>query len=384
MATSPVGFQPDGDTYDYPNEDWIVTRLSADEFKLQLEIDASLELDTDTLLNAHAPAKSILAWLETLRDTAESGSTAVGDAIRMGASYENRTFEVTQEEGDTDDLEFTYNTLGYTLSDAGYTVILLRFNVESTGADLNIGALQRVVRESVGTISTTGLLINPPQGNPSAPVQTNELRSESGRIKFVNGVPFLLDLSVDAHEETFALALADDTGIQVPITSLEENASGQYLMPESPMISAIHFGHDVSTDETLRYRDLSEMFKSSGGTYRVHTIHNVHASNTCVVRDQNNDVVTFVNPGQQAKLRLVLDHEGGGELTAEIAPRRVNWNRSHAGVSSMGGTDNREYEETGNNGYLYRVIEWPNNPSYIDIDAFINNSDNAAQDETGI
>ena len=86
VLESPIGFlpvkiQPAGDTFDQGLGDWdaaLVVSAGQDYLQLQLPIPISAGLDTNAKLNAHGPVVAMLAWFESLRDTTESGSTAVG------------------------------------------------------------------------------------------------------------------------------------------------------------------------------------------------------------------------------------------------------------------------------------------------------------------
>ena len=379
VLESPIGFlpvkiEPAGDTFDQGLGDWdaaLVVSGGEDYLQLQLPIPVSADLDTTAKLNAHGPVVAIIAWLESLRDTTESGSTAVGDNFLVGSSFQNRTFELTQETGDTDDLSLTYSSHSQVLIDADFRYIRVGINflADSAGADINISAIQAILAAASESIDSEGLLVDPPHGNRLIEHRASRIVGAGGRHIDLLG-PGLRYQGVEEDGATpykMYIGAGHGRSAQYLDLSTVTNSGTTYgRLPQNPDITHVHFGHNESADGQIVVEDPISFGLPNNGV-RSFAVHNVHANHACELVDANYDNLITLQPNQFCHVQLLVEANGDREIIIPDPPaRRLAHTATEQGFLNGAGHWNRNMDRD----IWLLPIGNTISVSYIDDDAF--------------
>ena len=386
VLESPIGFlpvkiEPAGDTFDQGLGDWdaaLVVSGGEDYLQLQLPIPVSADLDTTAKLNAHGPVVAMLAWIESLRDTTESGSTAVGSDFLVGSSFENRTFELTQETGDTDDLSLTYSSHSQVLIDADFRYIRVGINflADSAGADINISAIQAILADASESIDSEGLLVDPPHGNRLIEHRASRIVGAGGRHLDLLG-PGLRYQGVEEDGATpYKMYIGAGHGRSAQYLDLETvtNSGTTYgRLPQNPDITHVHFGHNETADGQIVVEDPISFGLGNNGV-RSFAVHNVHADHACELVDANYDNLIILQPNQFCHVQLLVEANGDREIIIPDPPaRRLSHTATEQGFLNGAGHWNRNTDRD----IWLLPIGNTISVSYIDDDAFEFGTDDA-------
>ena len=148
--------QAAGTDYDFPLNRWNVAQAGTSKVVFSIGIDADANLNTLSKLNAYAPIKAFLSYMEGKR----SSGDALGTDILAATTFEDRDFNIRQDPSHTMDLVLTYvSTTHQRPDDDAYTYVSIEFTVETPSQAIDYEKLSQLILGETGSISTTDLMI---------------------------------------------------------------------------------------------------------------------------------------------------------------------------------------------------------------------------------
>ena len=317
--------QASGDNYDFPLNRWNVLQDGDDKVAFSIGLDSDANLDTVAKLNAYPPIKAFLSYINRKRT---SGSV-LGTDILSAATFSQRDFHIQQDPSDSDDLALTYGGVEHDRSeDDNYIYVSVEFVRETPGAAIDHAKLSQTILGETGTISTTDLMIPPPQGSPPVPFETSAILQDNHKgLIFRNSGMYYRG----RHPVTgvpFEVPVMSGVGIPYDFSTLTTHG-GVRQTPVDPFVTGVFYQEDV--DDTLQFFRPRALLRTPGS--RDIEIHNHTDDRNLTLRlwGTTIDHVMTVYPGEYVKFQSVLKNDGGEELIGIDIPERA---MEHSAASS--------------------------------------------------
>ena len=318
--------QASGDNYDFPLNRWNVLQDGDDKVAFSIGLDSDANLDTVAKLNAYPPIKAFLSYINRKRT---SGSV-LGTDILSAATFSQRDFHIQQDPSDSDDLALTYGGVEHDRSDDtnNYIYVSVEFVRETPGAAIDHAKLSQTILGETGTISTTDLMIPPPQGSPPVPFETSAILQDNHKgLIFRNSGMFYRG----RHPVTgvpFELPVMSGVGIPYDFSTLTTHG-GVRQTPVDPFVTGVFYREDAN--DILQFLRPRVLLRTPGS--RDVEIHNHTDDRNLTLRlwGSTIDHVMTVYPGEYVKFQSVLKNGGGEELIGIDIPERA---MEHSAASS--------------------------------------------------
>ena len=352
--------QASGENYDFPLNRWNVLQDGNNRVAFSIGLDSDANLNTVTKLNAYPQIKAFLSYIERKR----TSDDAVGTDILAPATFINRDFHIRQDpDDDTTDLALTYGGVtAQRSSDNNYIYVSVAFDRETPSAAIDYENLSQLILGEIGTISTTDLMIAPPQGSPSVPMETSAVLQENGKgLIFRNSGMFYRG----RHPVTgvpFEVPVMSGTGISYDFDELTTHG-GVHQIPVDPFVTGVFFLED--SNDTLQFLPPKTLVRTPG--HRDIEIHNHTDDQELTLRLWGPviDHVMVVYPGEYVKFQSVLKKDGSEELIGIDLPERA---MEHSADSAGSFEGLPVFEDDGNNLRPMRFGTGQN--TFIHSDAF--------------
>ena len=339
----------EGDTYAQPLNRWRAAQWDDDSFVVFMYFDPRQEValaDADD----EPEVKAFFGWISSLLDT----GSAIGTAFDTSAEVETslgggRIYALTQNDGDTTDLKFTYATRSFTDS-AQLEYYGFRFDIESDSADFDIDAVQTILSTETVDIDTTDVMVAPHVGNYPSEMRGRSIRFDDFRSVQLDGDGLVLYGKRTRGDNFFAMNLGGSYGNPQNISDGPISNSTYRLTPDAG-VNVIHFEATQAANATLFIpppRDLLN-FPNTDRTYRIHN-HNTAYRLDIRLWTYNGDEVLELKPGETCQFVISRGRAGVGEVNfLEVPVRFLSHNVGSGGgvFSTLGyytATDTRYYQ----------------------------------------
>ena len=317
--------QAGGDTNDFPLNRWNVLQEGNDRVLFSIGLDSDANLDTDAKLNAFPPIKAFLSYMERKNTSGD----VIGTDILAPETFENRDFHIRQDpDDDTTELELTYASHAQQRSDDNnYIYVRVEFVRESSSAVIDYPKLSQLILGETGAISTTDLMIPPPQGSYDVPMRTSELAQDNHKaLVFRNSGLFYRG----RHPVTgvpFEVPVMSGTGLSYDFDELTTHG-GIHQTPVDPFVTGVFFLED--SNDTLQFLRPKFLMRTPG--HRDIEIHNHSDDQNLTLRLWGDiiDHVMVVYPEEYVKFQSVLKKRGAEELIGIDIPERAMEHSAHA------------------------------------------------------
>lgn len=345
---------------------WTVSQISSTRVRFMLLVRESDEIEAADFDNYRHVA-AFHAWLESVRE----GGSAVGTATDNGpATYgQGRQFEFRQDTSDTEDIILTYHEVERTavLSDDASTFYITQytvdFNVDASGASLNISDL----RDYIDNVETT---ISSDTYNILGQIQSPGNHMEVGGLDFGGGVRMtpidggLILEAKDDNNKRYKIFTAGNYGRTISYSSLK-TVSGYKTIPRAGHIENIEFLASETSAGTVRIPVPPDLLLQEGNHVRI-GFRNNNSTYNLTIEDWNGDTLLVLRRAEYAEFQITLENGGDGQLTAiQIPKRRLVRSAGATGDLTDGLSLHDDDADT-----RYRGFPFPVNPDYVDYDAF--------------
>ena len=317
--------QAAGTENNFPLRRWNVLQDGDDKVAFSIALDSDANLDTVAKLNAHPPIKAFLSYMERKRT---SGS-ALGTDILAVATFDQRDFHILQHADDATELALTYDSHAHQRSEGDdYIYVSIKFTRETPGAAIDYAKLSQTILGETGAISTTDLMIPPPQGSHDVPFRTSELEQANNKaLIFRNSGMFYRG----RHPVTgvpFEVPVMSGAGISYDFDELTTHGE-VHQTPVDPFVTGVFFLEDANA--VLQFLPPKAVVRTPG--HRDIEIHNHTNDRELTLRlwgSTIDDVMTLY-PTDYVKFQSVLKKDGSEELIGIDIPERA---MEHSAASS--------------------------------------------------
>ena len=353
--------KPDGDTFDYPLENWNARLIAGTD----ISIERTFTTDDDvTDLNTHDDVIGMLAWLESLRT---SGSAVGDDITDIDDLADGREYELDQGGGHAVlDLEvISLSSISGVSTPTGvYSFVGFTFQriTGETGL-IEIAEIRETLMDATGsiTVATDDAPESPPVDLREATVDVSRLRFPDGKVIEPHGERLVL------RQPSLGITPLDGSGKRiVRYSNLTDRGTGKGMPTNGARV--VHFGHGAGASGRLEFLFISSHTLSEN-VGEVYEVRNVSTEYDCSVYAPGGTVLLInLKPGQECAFELNEENADGDEEIIVIRPpvRRLLWQR---GLSLPNFSNMHLFSDSNAN---WLSLPWPtgNGVQYRDTDAF--------------
>ena len=363
---------PDTDNFDFPLED-ISLDTTASRIKFRINIPASEGISSVMVaipgLDTYNPCIALRLWLNGLR----TAGAVVGTDMNVDASFEDRTYSLDQTGGGSA-MFFEFHSIATEDTNNNVTSYTLTF-LRTSGPSIDEPAIRDVLDTTTVSIPVTTGIEKPHIGSVVTLATALEYRfPDDQKLTGMNGE--LVWRGVDPDGSPFEVPLDANRSIRYAdlLTS-----GGAEQMTKFFKINTYHFGHSETADGAIRITAPPELLNHES-TDKTFGFHNISDTYNLELWDWDDNVFLILTPGQYARVQVLFEADGNGELIIVQAPvRELRW--------SFGSDDTpRDFGDTpffddDDAGFHYWIIPVRSVRDYQDQDSFIVSTDNATETE---
>ena len=352
---------PDGNTFDYPLENWNARLIAGTQISVELNLTAD---DNVTDINADDNVLGMLAWLESLRTT----GSAVGDDIEdIDDLADGREYRLDLGFGQaTLDLEIISlsHITGVTTPTGVYSFVGFTFERVSGETDtIDIAVIRQFIMDATGSIAVASddTPESPPFDLREATVDVRQIRFPDGKILEPHGERLVL------RQSSLGITPLDGSARRiVRYDDLPVRGTGKAMPNDGARV--VHFGHGAGSSGRLEFLLLRShtLSENVGELYEVRNISSEH--DCSVYATGGTELLINLKPGQECGFELNEENADGDEEIVVVRPpvRRLLWQR---GLSLPNFSNMHLYSDSNAN---WLSLPWPtgNGVQYRDSDAF--------------
>ena len=354
--------KPDGETFDYPLENWNARLIAGTQISVELNLTAD---DNVTDINADDNVIGMLAWLESLRTSGD----AVGDDIEdIDDLADGREYQLALGTGQaTLDLEvISLSSIAGVTTPAGvYSFVGFTLQRVSGETDtIDIAVIRQFIMDATGTITVAS--DDAPEAPPfdlrDAVVDVSRIRFPDGKVLEPLGERLVL------RQASLGVTPLDGSARRiVRYDDLPARGTGKAMPKDGARV--VHFGHGASSSGRLEFL-LIRSHTLSENVGEVYDVRNVSSEHDCsVYAPGGTELLINLKPGQECGFELNEENADGDEEIIVIRPpvRRLLWQR---GLVLPNFSDMHLYSDPSSANWL--SLPWPTGSGvqYRDADGF--------------
>ena len=318
-ALEPGDVTPTGATYNQSLGDWNIVTLSANEFRLFIDIDEGANVMLGQADN-YPPAIGILHYLDDIRTAGSLAVATLGASDDFGAALgASRVFRIPQT--DTENVDVTLIASGVIYNDANTKVTSLSadFRQQNTSpAAHNAAVLATLLSNTNQPIPSQEGAIKAGFGSVNRPLYGNKWVGPDAEKEWING---RLVAKGTLFGQRYSSYESSSRGLIVPYAKLPASPSPRRY-PAHPAVREVHFEASETAPGIIQLPTPRELLKY-GANVMYGSLHNRNASQPVTINDFNGAPVLALEFDENLEFKVSFDSDGQGELLGVSVPERL-------------------------------------------------------------